>query len=254
MKLTDRVAMVTGAGQWIGRAIALRLAEEGADVVVDDIHIERACQVADEIRGLGRQALGIEADVSKSQEVNRMAKAALDEFGKVDILVNNAGGSAKERSSLFCESNEEVWDYVIGRNLKGVMNCSRALIEHMMERKGGKIINISSVSGMVGTPGVADYCAAKAGIIGFTMALAKEVASYGINVNCVSPGPIGWPSMPPERIEEDIKQTGMGRIGKPEEIAAMVAFLASDDANFITGENIAVCGLRKLGYYSYFKR
>lgn len=251
MKLKDKVAIVTGAGSGIGRAIALRLAQEGVAIGVNDILLEKANTVADEIQALGGKAMAIEADVSNSQEVNLMVQAVLNKFGGIDILVNNAGGSARERRSMFYESSEEVWDYVLGINLKGVLNCCRAVIGHMMQKRSGKIVNIASVAGMIGSSaGMADYSTAKAGIIGFTMALAKEVGAYGININCVSPGPIETEhvlSLPEDIKEQWKKSTYLGRLGKPEEVASMVAFLVSDEASFITGQNYAVCGARNLG-------
>jgi NAD(P)-dependent dehydrogenase (short-subunit alcohol dehydrogenase family) len=251
MKLENRVAIVTGAGSGIGRAIALRLARDGCHVVVNDINLELADKVVAEIKSLSCQAIAVRADVSKSQEVNRMVQTALGGFGRIHILVNNAGGSARQRRSMFHESTEEVWDYVLGINLKGVLNCSRAVINHMIENRSGKIVNIASVAGMVGSSaGMADYSAAKAGIIGFSMALAKEVGSYGINVNCVSPGPIETEPILalPEAVREQWKKSSyLGRLGKPEDVAAVVAFLVSDEAGFITGQNYAVCGARNLG-------
>jgi len=254
MRLKDRVAVVTGSSSGIGRAIALRLAMEGANVVVTaHTNVEGANKVADEIRALNRKAIVTKVDVANSREVNQMVKTALDEFGKVDILVNNAGGSSREKATLFYEATEEVWDFVIALNLKGVRNCSQAVINHMMQRQSGKIVNIGSSAGITGgsPPEGVDYAAAKAGVIGFTMALAKEVASYGVNVNCVSVGPIQTgrsDSYRPAHFKEwQKKSTGFDRRGKPEEIANMVAFLASDEASFITGQNYAVCGLRNLG-------
>jgi NAD(P)-dependent dehydrogenase (short-subunit alcohol dehydrogenase family) len=178
-----------------------------------------------------------------------MVKSALDEFGKVDILVNNAGGSPPEKGVPFCESEEEVWDWAIATNLKGVRNCARAVINHMIERKSGKIVSIASISGVTGTLTKVDYSAAKAGVIGFTKALAKEVAPYGINVNCVSPGPIETPlflSNTKELQEAAIQAVFLKRAGKPEEIANMVVFLASDEASFIIGQNFIVDGGRIL--------
>lgn len=250
MKLKDRVAIVTGSARGIGRAIALGLAREGADVVVADKDPVEADKVVNEIKTLGRKAIAVKVDVSRSQEVKVMAKAALDEFGKVDILVNNAGGSARERKSLFCESTEDVWDYVLGINLKGVLNCCRAIINHMIERKSGKIVSIASVDGMIGEARLADYSAAKGSIISFSLALAKEVAAHGINVNCVSPGPIRTIASTfraAEGRERLQKLTGFDRYGEPEDIANMVVFLVSDEAKFITGQNYPVCGLWNLG-------
>ena len=249
MKLKDKSAIVTGAAQGIGRAIALILARDGADVTLADIDIGLANKAADEIKALGRKATAMKVDVTKSADTRLMAEKTLDEFGKIDILVNNAGQGARERASLFHESSEDVWDFIIAVNLKGVLNCCRAVVEHMVQRQSGKIVSVASFDGIIGDPGMADYSGAKAGVIGFTRALAKEVASYGINVNCVSPGPIETRAvkfMSPERIESLKKQTGLDRFGKPEEVAYMVGFLASNEADFITGQNFCVCGLGNL--------
>ncbi len=250
MGLGNRVAIVTGAAHGIGRAIALRLAEEGADVVVADIDLEHANEVVHEIEALGRRGIAIKTDVSKSKDAKMMAKTALDKFGKIDILINNAGGDAREKRSLFCESTEEVWDYVIGINLKGALNCSRAVINHMIERRSGKIVSTASGAGVTGRARLVDYSAAKAGIIGFTRALAKEVASYGINVNCIGPGPTATrvvDLMPSEHIEKVTQKTGWGRYIKPEEVAGIVAFLVSDEAHVMTGQYISCGGLHDLG-------
>ncbi len=251
MELEGKVAIVTGAAMGIGRACALQLAKEGADIVLADIELQEANRVADEIKVIGRRALAIKTDVTKSTEVNQMVKKALEAFGKIDILVSNAGQGARERASLFCDSSEEVRNFVITLNFKGVLNCCRAVINHMIENRSGKIVNIASVAGMVGSSaGMADYSAAKAGIIGFSMALAKEVGSYGINVNCVSPGPIETEPILalPEAVREQWKKSSyLGRLGKSEDVAAVVAFLVSDEAGFITGQNYAVCGARNLG-------
>ncbi len=249
MKLANKVAIVTGGANGIGRAIAFGLAREGADIVVADVDVEAGKAVAGKIKELGRKAVSIKVDVSKSDDARRMAETTLGELGKIDILVNNAGGAARERRSLFRDSKEEVWDYVIGINLKGVMNCTRAVINHMIERQRGKIVNIASMSGMIGTPNIADYCASKGGILGFSLALAKEVVGYGINVNCVSPGPTETKAMDTSLdIWEPLKRgTGFNRIAQPEEIAPMVVFLVTDEARFITGQNFPVCGLLNVG-------
>ena len=245
MKFDGKIAIVTGAGYGIGEAIALSLAKEGADVVVNDVNIESARSVADKIKAIGRRALAIKADVYKSNEVNEMVKTTLSEFGKVDILVNNAGGSARERSSEFKDSAEEVWDFVIGRNLKGVLNCTRAVINHMLERRSGKIVNIASVAAIKGEIGQADYGAAKAGIIGFSRVLAKEVGRQGINVNCISPGVIDTPALqqlPKEIVDRYRNMLVIPRLGQPQDIANMAVFLASEEADYITGQNYMVCG------------
>lgn len=248
MKLKDKIGIVTGGANGIGRAIALGLAKEGAGVVVADIDSDQANRVVDEIKALGCKGMAIKTDVTRFNEATSMAKTVLDEFKKIDLLINNAGGSAREKASLFCESTEDVWDYVLRINLKGTFNCTRAVIEHMMKRRYGKIINISSDTGLVGYSGFVDYSTAKAGIIGFTHALAKEVASYGINVNAVAPGPTATRTMLTSLPGDKFKQrTGLGRLAKPEEIAAMVVFLTSEDAEFISGQVFPVCGLSNLG-------
>lgn len=248
----SKIAVVTGAGAGIGRAISLRLARDGADVVVTDINLEATKEVANEIQALKRKALPMKLDVMNNSEVKKAFEDIIQKFGAINILVNNAGGSARERKSLFHESDEEIWDYVINLNLKSVLNCCRAAIGPMIKQRSGKIVNIASVSGILGHKKLADYSAAKAGVIGFTMALAKEVVSYGINVNCVSPGPIETPGVLKGHSQADrdeIKEaTGYERFGKPEDIASMVAFLTGDESGFITGQNFPVCGLRNLGY------
>jgi 2-hydroxycyclohexanecarboxyl-CoA dehydrogenase len=250
MKLDGRVAIVTGAAGDIGRAISLRLAGEGVNVVLADINIERANRVASEVKALGRMSIVVGVDVSKSREANSMARTCLNYFGQIDILVNNAGGTARGKASLFYESTEGVWDAVLGVNLKGVLNCFRAVITHMMERRKGKIVNLGSTAGVVGDAGLADYSAAKGGVIAFTKALAKEVGSYGINVNCVSPGPIDTQGLAllPQIREKAKNATILGRLGKPEEVANIVAFLVSDEADYIVGQNLLLCGGRSLGF------
>ncbi|MFC1980629.1 SDR family NAD(P)-dependent oxidoreductase [Chloroflexota bacterium] len=251
MNLEGKVAIVTGAASGIGGAIALKLVKEGARVVIADIDIGNANRVLDEIKAIGSKAIAMEVDVTKKQDTDKMAKTTLNEFGEIDILANNAGGSARERRQFFHKSTEDVWDFIIDLNLMGVLNCSRAVINHMMERRYGKIINIASINGMIGsTSGNADYCAAKAGVIGFTKALAKEMGSYGINVNSVSPGYIStraYAGRNTEELEELKNMVYLGRFGQPEDVANMVAYFASDEASYITGQNIAVCGGRSLG-------
>ncbi|MFC2122529.1 SDR family NAD(P)-dependent oxidoreductase [Bacteroidota bacterium] len=249
--LADKVAIVTGSAHGIGRAIALNLAAEGSKVAIVDIDADDANEVIDEIKVSGRRAIAIEVDVTKSEETEKMVKTAIDKFGKIDILVNNAGGSAREKNALFHESKEETWDWVLSLNLKGTLNCCRSVVEHMMKQRSGKIINLGSSIGINGRIKMADYSAAKGGIIAFTKTLAKELGPYDVNVNCVSPGPIETRTMLQfsDEVKEQIKkQVYLGRLGKPEEVANVVAFLASDKSSFITGQNIAVCGGSTLGF------
>jgi len=249
MNLKDKVSIVTGGASGIGEAICKRMAQEGANIVVADIAVEQAEKLSDELNKIGPRALALKVDVTKSQDTEQMLKNVVNEFGKVDILVNNAGGSSPEKGIHFWESREEVWDWTHTLNLKGVNNCTRAVINHMIERKTGKIVSIASISGVDGTVTKVDYSAAKAGVIGFTRALAKEVASFGVNVNAVSPGPIETPlfiSNTEEFKENVLKAIPLKRFGKPEDIANMVLFLASDEADFITGQNFIVDGGRTL--------
>jgi len=249
MRFEGKVVVVTGAGQGIGRAIALSFGREGADVMVNDIIIETAQKVAEEIKSMGRRALAIKADVSKSEEVQEMIDTGLRELGKIDILVNNAGGGPRKKAVEFAQSTEEMSDIIIGINLKGVFNCTRAVINHMIQRGSGKVVNISSGAGVRGTPKMVEYSAAKAGVIGFTKALAKEVGAYGINVNCVSPGVTRTAAIEqlPKEVAKDLvddifAMQVLRRLGEPEDTANAVMFLASDEASFITGQNLLVCG------------
>lgn len=244
-----KVAIVTGAGQWIGRATAMRLAEEGCDVVVDDIVVTRAQDVAAEIRAMGRRAMVSSCDVMKNHEVKKMVEDAIAEFGHVDILVNNVGGGPVTFPNSFLTSDEETWDYVLTKNLYSTMYCTRAVINHMAERGFGRIINCSSGAGLRGCPGEAEYCAAKAGIHGFTTGLAYEVVDRGIRINTVVVAPCGdAPSKvrknmtKEELLARDVKRSGFPRWGKPEEIAAFIAFLASNEADFINGQVYPVGG------------
>ena len=245
MKLKDKVAIVTGGANGIGRAIAIAFAREGAKVIVDDIDIKAAEEVVNEINILSSESIAIKADVTKSNEVSQMIKTTLDRFGKIDILVNNAGGSARSKATLFQDSTEEVWDFVIALNLKGTMLCIRAVINHMLQQGNGRIINIASPVGTLGESMVVDYSAAKGGVIGFTKALAREVSAKGITVNCVSPGVIRTKvqkTMPKKKQDEMNKKILLGRIGEPEEIAPAVVLLASDDGGYTTGANWVICG------------
>ncbi len=241
MDLSNRVALVTGSGRGIGRAIALKLAEVGATVVVNDIN-EVAQGVAEEIRATGRQSLAALADVSSSEDVTRLVETAVSTFGKVDILVNNAGIS---RDQLLIRMSDEDWDRVININLKSVFLCTRAVLRHMLKQRWGRIISIASIVGLVGNPGQANYASAKAGIIGFTKTIAKEVASRGITVNAIAPGFIDTEMtqrLGESQRQELLKRIPLGYLGSPCDVAEAVAFLASEEARYITGQVISVDG------------
>ena len=245
MKLADRVAIVTGAARGIGREIALTLVREGAKVTICDIDLGPLNDVANEIKAAGGQALACKVDVTKSAEINQMVDTTLRTFGHIDILVNNAGGSARDKASMFHLAPEEVWSATIARNLNATLACTRAVINHMIERKSGKIVNFASVNGISGQAGFVDYSAAKAGIIGFTKALAKEVNAYGINVNAVAPGVIETrviEQIPKETITGIINSLKLNRLGQPADIANAVLYLVSDEASYVTGEVLRVCG------------
>lgn len=251
MQIKGWVAIVTGGASGIGRETALRLAREGAKVAIVDINLDGANKVADEIRAAGGESLALKTDITNLDEAHKMAKAVLDKFGQVDILANIAGGAFPSKMGSFAQSNREIWDLNINLNLFGTFNCTRAVVNHMMERKKGKIVNIASVAGMVGQATTADYAAAKGGIIAFTKSMAKELAPYGINVNCVSPAMTGTErvlSMPKDFLQKQIDYIHLHRYGKPEEIANVVIFLASDEASFVTGANYVADGGITLSY------
>lgn len=241
--LKDKVALVTGASRGIGRAIALSLAEAGADVVINYSGNEaKANEVAAEIEKMGRRALAIRANVAEFAQVEQMVEQVLSHYGKLDILVNNAGIT---RDNLIMRMKEEDWDLVIDTNLKGVFNCIKAVTRPMMKQRSGRIINISSVVGVMGNAGQANYVAAKAGVIGLTKSTAKELASRGITVNAVAPGFIetDMTDVLGENVREELmKLIPLSRLGKPEDVAHLVRFLASSGADYITGQVIHVDG------------
>jgi 3-oxoacyl-[acyl-carrier protein] reductase len=243
MNLVNKVAIVTGAGRGIGKAIAIALAREGANIIAIDVDIQTAEKVAKEIKSLDRQAWAIRVDVSDSKEVNRMAQSVLKKFKRVDILVNNA--AIIKRGSIE-DLTEEDWDRVIDVNLKGAFNCMKAVVGTMKKQRYGKIVNISSIAGKIGDLASAPcYGASKAGMTCLAKSLARELASYNINVNVVAPHAIET-DMSKEWSEEKrksiIANIPLGRMGEPEDIAEAVVFLVSDKAKFITGEVLDVNG------------
>ncbi|MBC8333801.1 MAG: 3-oxoacyl-[acyl-carrier-protein] reductase [Anaerolineales bacterium] len=243
LSLDGRVAIITGGARGIGKAIAETLAQRGANIVVVDLRKELAEETANEIAAkTGREAIALEADVSNQESVKAMIKAALEKFGKVDILVNNAGIT---RDGLIMRMKESDWDMVLDINLKGAFNCAQAIVRPMMKQQYGRIINISSVSGVTGQAGQTNYSSSKAGLIGLTKALAKEVGSRNITVNAVAPGFIETVltvDLPEEIKDFSIKMTPLGRFGVPQDIANAVAFLAADESSFITGVTLHVDG------------
>jgi 3-oxoacyl-[acyl-carrier protein] reductase len=243
VNLEGKVALVTGGSRGIGRAIALELAERGADVGINYAGNEAAAaQVVKEVENMGRKALAIQADVSNPSAVDEMFKKVLDVFGRIDILVNNAGIT---RDNLLMRMKEEDWDQVIDINLKGAFLCTKAVLRQMMRQKAGRIINITSISSVAGTAGQANYASSKAGLIALTKTTAREVASRGITVNAVAPGFIQTEMtdvLGEEYKQQLLEQIPLGRIGDPKDVARLVGFLASDDAAYITGQTIHVNG------------
>jgi 3-oxoacyl-[acyl-carrier protein] reductase len=242
MRLKDKKAIVTGAGQGIGRSIALKMAQEGADVVIAEWHPETGNETKKEVEALARKALFMKVDVANRIEVQNMVAEILRGWGRIDILVNNAGF---DRGATLLKVKEEDWDAVLGVHLKGTMNCIQAVAPHMIEKQYGKIINISSIYAKSGGVAAISYSTAKAGIIGLTKSVARELGGYQINVNVVLPGLILTPTiakMAEKYRDIIIERTPLGRIGQPGEVANVVAFLASDEASFVTGATVEVSG------------
>ena len=241
--LNDRVALVTGASRGIGRAIALHLAARGASVVVCARNLEAAEGVAAELRQQGVASFAQSADVAVATEVEGLIKRTIDELGALDILINNAGIT---RDNLLMRMSEEDWDAVLDTNLKGAFNCCKAVVRPMLKARRGRIINVSSVVGVVGNPGQANYVASKAGLIGLTKTLARELASRNITVNAVAPGLIPETGMTADLSEEArshmVDQVPLGRPGTAEDVAHAVGFLASDQAGYVTGQVLNVDG------------
>lgn len=249
MRLKGKAALVTGGSRGIGKGIALKMAQEGANTIVNYAsNRDAADQTVEKIRAMGVEALAIKADVSNSNEVRNMVSESIERFGKIDILVNNAG---IQRVAPLIEISDELWDEMLAIHLTGTFYCTREVAKYMIKYKSGSIINISSINAILGWPATAPYCAAKAGIIGFTKTIAKELLQYGIRVNAILPGYIvtdllrlGRP-MTQERIE-DYKTRSNGvrlnRLGTPEDIGRTACFLASDEADYITGTVMNVSG------------
>ncbi|MCD6079836.1 MAG: beta-ketoacyl-ACP reductase [Candidatus Omnitrophica bacterium 4484_49] len=240
--LKGKVALITGSGRGIGRAIALKFAREGADVISLDIDIQSARETTREVESLGRKAQSYSCDISNFETTQEVLKAAIEHFGKLDILVNNAGIT---KDNLLLRMTEEEWDLVLKVNLKGVFNVTKSVLRQMLKQKSGKIINIASVIGIMGNVGQANYAASKAGLIAFTKSLAKEVASRNINVNAIAPGYIQ--TRMTESLSEDIKKQmlsmiPLSRFGAPEDVANCALFLASSLSDYITGQVIVVDG------------
>ena len=242
LKLAGKVALVTGAAQGIGRAIALLLAQNGADIVVSDINLEKAEETVKEIRAIGPKAMAVKVDVSNLSDVERMVEDIIEKLAKIDILVNNAGIT---RDKLILRMTEEDWDAVLGVNLKGTFNCTKTVIRHMAKQRSGKIVNIASVVGEMGNAGQANYSASKAGVIGLTKTIAREYAQRGINVNAIAPGYIETPMTDalPEKAKDELKKLiPMERLGKPEDVAEAVLFLVCEESSYMTGQVLNVNG------------
>ena len=242
-RFEGKAALVTGASRGIGRAIALRLAAEGADVLVNyNANAEAANQVADAIKALGRSVRLVQADVGKPADVDRLVQSALEHFKRIDVLVNNAGIT---RDTLLVRMSEDDWDDVLDTNLKSAFLMTKAALRPMLRQRSGRIVNITSISGVIGNAGQANYSASKAGLIGLTRSIAREVASRSITCNAVAAGVIDtdiWQGVPEAAIETMLHMIPAGRKGTPEDVAEAVAFFASDAAAYITGQVLNVDG------------
>jgi len=242
VRLKEKVSVVTGAAKGIGREIALRFAQEGADVAAWDVETDEMESLKTEIEGKGRRFLGLQVDVSDFDTVKTAVENVLDGFSRIDILINNAGIT---RDNLIIRMSEADWDSVIDVNLKGVFNCTKAISRVMLKQKSGRIINISSVIGIFGNAGQSNYAASKGGIISFTKSIAKELASRGITVNAIAPGFIdtGMTGLLGDEVREKYLQSvPLRRMGTGKDVAEAALFLASDQASYITGETIRVDG------------
>jgi 3-oxoacyl-[acyl-carrier protein] reductase len=241
MNLHGKVAVVTGASKGIGSAIAMALAEDGADLVITE-NVSSAADTAKKIESIGKNVIVVKTDVSRYEDAGRMMELCIERFGRIDILVNNAGIN---RDSIIMRMKKDDWDSVLNINLTGIFNCTKAASKYMVKQKGGKIVNITSIVGVMGNAGQSNYAASKAGIIGFTKSVARELASRNINVNAIAPGYIitDMTEVLSDNAKSELtKLIPMERFGRPEDIADCVCFLVSEKANYITGQVIHVNG------------
>jgi 3-oxoacyl-[acyl-carrier protein] reductase len=242
MQLTNQVALVTGGARGIGRETALTFAQEGADVALFDVNAEALAATAAELRALGRRAEGIVVDVTDGKQVEEGVAKVLDKLGRIDILINNAGIT---KDGLLIRMDDAQWDRVLNINLKGTFLCTRAVAKHMLKARRGRIVSIASIVGLIGNPGQANYAASKAGIIGLTKAVAKELASRGVTVNAIAPGFIKTEmtdALPEEAKQRLAAAIPMGTLGEPKDVAAAALFLVSEAARYITGHVLVVDG------------
>jgi 3-oxoacyl-[acyl-carrier protein] reductase len=249
LRLVGKVAIMTGGGGGLGRAMCLAFARAGADIVVSDMRLDPMIEVAQEVIKLGRKAISISCDVTKSSEVNRMIDEAVSEFGHVDILVNNAGIVREQQPKPIWEITDQEWYLGIDTNLAGAFFCCRGIAKHMFERRSGTIINIASATGLRGTRDEFIYCSAKAGVVRLTQSLALSGADYGIRVNCIAPGAFRT-FRPPEEYQKRSRFIPVGRVGEPEEIGPLAVYLASDASSYITGQVFIIDGGALAGGYA----
>jgi len=246
MRLKDKVIIVTGAGQGIGAVYAHKLAEEGGKVIIAEINEEKAKAVADDITAKGHEALAIRTDVSDEESTKALARVVSERYGHIDVLINNASVFATIKMKPFDEITVEEWDHLMAVNLRGVFLCCKAVVPFMKAQKKGKVINISSSTVFIGRPYYIHYVTSKAGVIGFTRALAKEVGDWNINVNCISPGAVQTEiprdSTTPEQFQQMIKMRCIHRNEVPEDLVWAIMFFASEDSDFISGQTLNVDG------------
>jgi 2-hydroxycyclohexanecarboxyl-CoA dehydrogenase len=242
MDLNDKIAIVTGAGQGIGKGIALKLGELGADLALIDKNSETVAETKIALEKLGRKAMTLSTDVTDFDQVNTMVENVIGTYGRVDILVNNVGW---DKIEPFIKNTPDYWDFIIDLNLKSQIYCARAVLDDMIKNEKGKIVNLGSDAGRVGSMGETCYAGAKGGVIAFTKSLAREAARYKINVNCICPGPTDTPQYQaqPEKMRQALERAiPFRRVAKPEDIAKAAAFFASSESDYITGQVLSVSG------------